>query len=508
MGEHTVLKVVTTATLATYSDAACTRSCSKFAHGSRIYVNGDITTTDATTNTTVKIEYMSINGVMDYIEDEYGDMVTNGAGFITMLDDTHNFTANTVTSIKTDINSGTAPSVLLNATHNNQYLNTYIRLSISGEGVETTYIYIRVEILKIAITDTYFALDGTDASGGDPQACFEVGDTVYLYGYWTPALHCVSDISSEIYDSSFVLVDTLNLWEDYALSDSVSYTLSDLADVVTSWDSTGSDPGIYHWLFKITNTVTNVNLPIYLYFELKAPAPVISNAAIDDSTITTSGSARITFKASNMSGAPEELVGAYINGKFYVSTTTDNETYSITVDGVNTGVLTGETIYLIASSSAGSDSDSSLSLTVTDANTEAVLLLHSLLDANWNSGNVAKPTLVIGGTSGHDDTRGGDIVKIYRSATPTVRQPRGRRNYETLTDYVEISVHTSTSTPRARLEELKEEITRIINAASITPGGGFTRMWLETSATRKESSKHFWATLTISLDRIYSAVVS
>ena len=134
-------------TLSTHYDAATLFTRFYFLIGSTIHINGDITASATTTDTVVKIE-------------AYLNLSTSDVLKATPLDTTHSFSNNTSQSIKTDINSGTAPTIDTTGYDAGDY---YLKLTLSGSGVETTYLYVGFTIYaavpvpllsNVAITDS------------------------------------------------------------------------------------------------------------------------------------------------------------------------------------------------------------------------------------------------------------------------------------------------------------------------------------------------------------------
>lgn len=191
----------------------------------------------------------------------------------------------------------------------------------------------------------------------------------------------------------------------------------------------------------------------------------------------------------------------------YSLTTTDYTVYTTTLYGHNIGVRAAGTIEILAENGSGVDSDTSLSLTITTGLVEAVTFIESLLDDNWNATNVTKPNIVVGGTArSKHRISSGDFVKIYRAPRPTVREPRFKRNYEYRDEFVQIMMVTTNSSPRARLELLKNEVLRIINSSATAPGSGWDKMWVDVVEVRKEFSEEFSAVIDITLTKQLTAV--
>jgi hypothetical protein len=237
---------------------------------------------------------------------------------------------------------------------------------------------------------------------------------------------------------------------------------------------------------------------------IASTSPVISDAALSDSAITEAESTIVSCDITNMSTG--DVVLAVYNSLPYLMTTTDYTTYTTTLYGHNVGISSG-TVQIIAENGTGCDDDTSLSLTVTTGVVEAVTFIESLLDDNWNATNVAKPTIVVGGTArSKHRISSGDFIKIYRAPRPTIREPRFRRNYEYRDEYVQIMALTTNLTPRAQLELLKNEILRIINSSAAAPGSGWDKMWVDVVEVRKEFSEEFSAVFDISLTKIITAV--
>ena len=107
--------------LVTYSDSGATTEASEFIVGDTVYLNGNILTSADTTDTTVKIEVFNSSDVLQ----------------ATPLDTTYSFTANTDTTITT-INSSVVESFDTTGYTAGEF---YLKLTVSGTGVETTYDY-------------------------------------------------------------------------------------------------------------------------------------------------------------------------------------------------------------------------------------------------------------------------------------------------------------------------------------------------------------------------------
>lgn len=107
--------------LKTYSDIGATTPASEFNVGDTIYLNGNILTSANTTSTTVKIEVFNSSNVLQ----------------TTPLNTTYNFTANTDVTITT-INSSVVESFSTVGYTAGEF---YLKLTVSGTGVDTTYDY-------------------------------------------------------------------------------------------------------------------------------------------------------------------------------------------------------------------------------------------------------------------------------------------------------------------------------------------------------------------------------
>ena len=205
--------------------------------------------------------------------------------------------------------------------------------------------------------------------------------------------------------------------------------------------------------------------------------------------------------------ATASLAWIEYDGNVYEATTTDYTTYTKTLYGMNLGINATGTVSLYAQNTSGADSDTSLSLEVTTALVEAVSFIDSLLSNNWDTGNVALPTIVSGGESRQRHRSStGDYIKVYRSPIPTKRTARFRRDYEYRDEFVQIMITTSASSPRQRLEDLKAEVIRIVNANATSPGSGWDKLWIDTVEVRKEFSEEFKAVADITLTKIIQAV--
>lgn len=231
--------------------------------------------------------------------------------------------------------------------------------------------------------------------------------------------------------------------------------------------------------------------------------PTITSPAISAASITQAESAIVTCTSET-----GNTVTLYIGTKAYLMTESTSTHYTLTLYGLNYAAATYPLKIVAENATHLIDTDETLSIIVTDTSVEAVQHIYNIINANWNAGTVTKPTLIIGGTPGHDDTRDGDLIKFYRSPRPSSRKPRARYSYETRTEYVQLSIHTSYTTPRDRLNDLQKEITRILDSVATSPGGGYTRLWVEYPDVRKESSKHFWAVVDVAVDKIYTVVAT
>lgn len=131
--------------LKTYSNSGATTEESSFEVGATIYINGDITTSAATTSTAVKLEVFNSSDVLQ----------------ATPLDTTHNFTNNTNQDIKDDINSGTAPSWDSTGATAGEF---YVKTTVSGTAVETTNDYEWFEVTGAFPAITNILLSNTSIS--------------------------------------------------------------------------------------------------------------------------------------------------------------------------------------------------------------------------------------------------------------------------------------------------------------------------------------------------------
>ena len=191
----------------TYSDAACTVPCDLFAIGATVYIDGDVTVLTATTSTTVKIEVYDSTPTLKS----------------TPLNTTYNFLANTATTIKTNINGGTAPS--FSTTGYSAGIHD-IKLTISGAGVVTTYSY-----ESVSLSATTAGLDDTityttkDAAMVDEHSFFVPGDTMHVYGYgrFSGDVSTVN-VKIRLYDLEDVLLATImDKNYNFAADDKISY---------------------------------------------------------------------------------------------------------------------------------------------------------------------------------------------------------------------------------------------------------------------------------------------
>lgn len=144
---------------------------------------------------------------------------------------------------------------------------------------------------------------------------------------------------------------------------------------------------------------------------------------------------------------------------------------------------------------------------VTD--TEPVLHIYNILDTYWNSGNVTKPDIVMGGSDSTDPYLNTDAIKLYQSPRNATRSFKmmsmSRINSE---DYIIIDVHTTdTSTgARVKLDKLITEVERILNNMRKIPGGGYTNLDYNNMIIRSEYYDHFRKTMEVTLRKTLKAV--
>lgn len=121
-------------TMSLYSNATCTINELEFEIGDTAYINGQITATAATATTTVLIQTY-LQATPDTLKS-------------VPLNTTYNFTNNTPVEIFGDI-SVTVPSIDTTAYIPGKY---YLKLTLSGTGVETTYLYVGFEVVAAVAT--------------------------------------------------------------------------------------------------------------------------------------------------------------------------------------------------------------------------------------------------------------------------------------------------------------------------------------------------------------------
>ena len=96
------------------------------------------------------------------------------------------------------------------------------------------------------------------------------------------------------------------------------------------------------------------------------------------------------------------------------------------------------------------------------------LVIHGLLDGNWNAGNVAKPTLLYKGDVGHHDTRT-PVIKIYLVSAPS--EPRSL-GYTSRKDTPHVTVDIRAA-DRATVLKICDEVIRVLELKAKNPGSGY-----------------------------------
>lgn len=345
----------------------------------------------------------------------------------------------------------------------------------------------------------------SDSGYSTYDSTFYPSTTAYVKFFFTPTItYAVAGGSAMIsyYDTDFLTRTTA--WVSVA---SYAFTAGDPEHLETGFEIPAAATAGAHWFELQMTTTSGDTFYLYSQFDVLSASstPTITTAYLSTASISELESALLTVTTTNMTTAGAVI--ATINNKIYDLDTTNYTTYTKTIYGHNIGIVASAAVAIVAEASAGVAYNSSAYLTVTTGATEAVNFIYTLLSDNWTTANVAKPTILKGGTarSKHQLSEG-DFIKIYRSPRPTTRDPRFRRSYEFREDYVQLMIVTTNSSPRARLDALHTEVMRIMNAAATAPGSGWDKLWVEQVEIRKEFSEEFSSVMDITLTKILTAV--
>jgi len=257
-----------TKSLKIYSDAGLTVECATFIKGNTIYVNGEITSHDATTDSTVLIQLLTL-----------ADAVV-----ATLLNTTYSFAANTVTSITT-INGAALSYVLASnpATYK-------VRLTVSDAELDTGYDEATFEIITTKATKcTIWIEDST----GNEQGAFKLNDVAY----WNGTLRLNKTLAGVTVSLSVTLPkgQSVNIsnttWDftadtDYDLIADIFATASQTRTLLTAGD--------YQCWLGISKSNYLEAVSQYCWITVPTLPDLLSNPAISDATITQDVSVDIT----------------------------------------------------------------------------------------------------------------------------------------------------------------------------------------------------------------------
>jgi len=347
------MAVVDINTLTTYSSASVVLAKYSFEIGDPVYIDGKITATAATVGSVVKIEAYRMG---------------TDALVATPLSTTHPFPFNTVQSVKTDINAGTAPSIDTTGYSAGQY---YLKLTLSGTGVETTYLEVGFDIIPV---DSPCLVDmGVRAylSGVETYE-FQEGDTLDINGEVK-----LSEDSVDVIVKTY-LSDGVGGWIDI---DQISPLYTFTKDVSATFTNIYGSKKLPKWTVasplatRNVKTVLSGGTPaIYAQFDFEigidvsvpsATTPVISDVTMSSDAITQADSTTITFKVTNMTSTDFADVEALGRGIIYRASTTDYLNYTITLHGENYPLMTDNIMRISAINDGRSAIDDTLTLTVT-----------------------------------------------------------------------------------------------------------------------------------------------
>ncbi len=277
---------MTTATLTTYADSGYATSQSVFKEGDTIYADGYLTESAATINTNVLLEVYNDAGV------KQGSSVIN---------DTYSFSTAAVRLVTIH---GLTISFACPSTEGSYYL----KLTISGTGVETYYVYVRFQVRKVQIytqsANPYLATSSTIS------AEIEKGNLVGFDGVLSVP-PCTLDIVGSIYTADNVLVeaDIFSFNHTYGGASYTDYLAALNGGTKPTWDTTGHDAGSYFLLIAFSGTgFTSSNERVF--FHIQEAQPTISSPAISAASITQDEQATITATFTNATRAWVTIIDA------------------------------------------------------------------------------------------------------------------------------------------------------------------------------------------------------